>query len=113
MDDPCIVPVQRANDNKHIMDFVLSLKMFTQGELRRINYCRLFLDVHTISDIATACERYLSKELLLGNPSFETSQSKGKGVVQSRPTCDRSWQLWRRACTRLCSNKRTKGYPTH
>ena len=76
VDDPCIGPVQRAND-KHIMDFILSLNMFTQGELRRINYCRLCLDVHTISDIATACGRYLSKELLLGNPSFETSQSKG------------------------------------
>ena len=106
VDDPCIVPVQRVND-KHIMDFVLQQK-FTKGELRRINYCRLYLDVHTISDIATACGRYLSKGLLLGRPSMETSRSKGNGVVQNRPTCDRSWQLWRRACTQLCSNKRTK-----
>jgi len=50
VDDPCIVPVQRAND-KHIMDFVLSLNTFTKGELRRINYCRLYLDVYTISDM--------------------------------------------------------------
>ena len=53
VDDPCIVPVQRTND-KHIMDFVLRLNTFTKGELRRINYCKLYLDVHTISDIATA-----------------------------------------------------------
>ena len=31
LDDPCIVPVQI---DKHIVDFVLSLKMFTKGELR-------------------------------------------------------------------------------
>lgn len=107
VDDPCIVPVQREND-RHIMDFILSLDIFKRGELRRINYCRLYLDVHTISDIATACGRFLSKDLLSGNTSVETSQSKGKGVVQDRPTCKRSWQLWRRACTMLCSNKRTK-----
>ena len=62
VDDPCIVPVQRVDD-KHIMDFVLSLKKFTRAELRQINYCRLFLDAHTISDITTACGRDLSREL--------------------------------------------------
>ena len=29
VDDPCIVPVQRAND-KNIMDFVLSLNVYTR-----------------------------------------------------------------------------------
>ena len=33
VDDPCIVPVQRAND-KHITDFILSLDIFKRGELR-------------------------------------------------------------------------------
>ena len=33
-----------------------NLKKFTRTELRRINYCVLCLDVHTISDIATACD---------------------------------------------------------
>ena len=73
VDDPCIVPVQRFND-KHITDFIQNLKKVTRRtELRRKNYCRLFLDVHIpISDITTACRQYLSRELLLGNLSFET-----------------------------------------
>ena len=29
-------------------------------------------------------------------------------AMQDRPTCDRSCQLWRKACTLLCLNKKTK-----
>ena len=107
VDEPGLTPIQREYD-QHIMDHVLGLQKFSRAELKRINYCRLFLDVQTISDISTACGKFLSRDLLDGNPSFETSRAKGLRAVQKKPTCKRTWQLWRQACTLLCSNKKTK-----
>ena len=58
-----IVPHQIQGDI-HIMDHILATKRFTKSQLLRINYCRLYLNVHTVSDIATACGRFLCPLLL-------------------------------------------------
>ena len=106
VDEPGLTLAQREND-KHIMDHVLELKKFPRAELKKINYCRLFF-VQTVSDISSACGKFLSRDLLDGNPSFETSRVKGLRAVQKKPTCKRTWQLWRQVCTFLCSNKKMK-----
>ena len=94
------------------MDFILQTKRFTKDELSRINFCRLYLDVHTISDIATACGKFLNRRLLQGNLNHYTSISNNLGTIQQKPSCKRSWNLWRRACTILCSNLKTKRLTT-
>ena len=102
VDDAGVMPLQRLHDS-HIMDHVIASKRFTKGQLARINYVRLYLDVHTVSDIATACGKFLAKD----------HARKGRPRVnQAEPQCKRTWQLWNRACTLLCSNKRTKRLTT-
>jgi hypothetical protein len=36
------------------MDRVLQSNQFTSRQIRQVNYCRLVLQVHTVSDLATA-----------------------------------------------------------
>ena len=47
---------------------------FTRADVKKINYFKVFLDVQTVSDIATACGKFISTDLLYDNPSFETNR---------------------------------------
>ena len=51
--------IQRVNDS-FIMDHVLERGTFSPPEIRRINYCRLFLQAITVSDITDATGTNLS-----------------------------------------------------
>ena len=52
--DTAFVPeIQRVNDS-YIMDHILERGSFTKRQIKRINYCRLYLQAVTVSDIATA-----------------------------------------------------------
>ena len=108
-----VIPLLRENDT-HIMDHAIRSNMFSTAQLRRINLCRLHLQVHTVSDISTACGRFLLPQALHHN------KHKGKfihpfptclriqGVHQPAPQCNHSWALWRKACNLLCANKQTR-----
>ncbi len=47
-----VVPKQRVSD-QHLMDGICESKMFTKTEIRKINACRLYLQVTLVSDIST------------------------------------------------------------
>lgn len=53
LDQTGVPPTQRQND-AHIMDMILESDRFTSAEIRRLNYCRLFLQAVTISDLTDA-----------------------------------------------------------
>jgi hypothetical protein len=53
LDTLCIPPMQRTGD-LYIMDHVLESRQFTSSEVRQINYCRLYLQARTLSDLALA-----------------------------------------------------------
>jgi hypothetical protein len=48
------------------MDTVLASHSFTPLQIRRINYCRLYLQVITVSDISDAHGNQLAPELYYG-----------------------------------------------
>jgi hypothetical protein len=48
-----VPPIQLIND-AHIMDLILKSDQFTAAQIRRLNYCRLFLQAVTISDLTNA-----------------------------------------------------------
>jgi hypothetical protein len=57
-----------------------------------VNYCRLFLGVTTISDVATANGKDIDRTMFLGNPSLLASQTKWMKVEQDKPY-KASWVL--------------------
>ena len=97
IDDTAIPELQRHHDS-HIMDSILASRAFTAAEIRRLNYCRLYLQAQTLSDLVTLGGRSLDKAKLVGNPSLMSSTSHGVQINQSSPS-DVDWKLWRRANT--------------
>jgi hypothetical protein len=95
IDTPFLYPLQCKHDI-HIMDRVIDSGKFKPGEVRMVNYCRLFLRVTTISDVATADGKDIDRTMFLGNPSLLASQTKWMKAEQDKP-CKASWVLWWRA----------------
>ena len=100
LDDNCITPLQRIGD-AHIMDSLLTSNI-PNTDIKRINYVRLFLDVHTVSDISNATGTHLDEDLLHGRLEKSSSIARGHGANQERPAAIRTWQIWRAACRTFC-----------
>jgi len=95
LDHTYIPRLERIND-RHIMDLVLQSHRFTPKEIRMINYCRLYLQAVTISDVTTATGRDLDLTMLQGMRSRLSSKTKWHHFNQSKPST-KAWKLWRRA----------------
>ena len=95
LDEDFVPPLQREFD-AHIMDIVIDSKKFANCEIERINYCRLYLQVHTISDITKSSGVWLHQEFLQGKHTIETPTTTEIKFNQQRPG-PKSWRLWRRA----------------
>ena len=78
------------------MDAVLASKQFTSDKLCRINYCRLYLQAITISDILIAGGSRLDPYFLKGSKGPMSSITKLHHVNQARPN-KISWNLWKKA----------------
>lgn len=55
------------------MDAILASGKFTAAEIRCLNYCRLYLKAHTISDLSDVSGQYLDPTKVTGHMSDETS----------------------------------------
>ena len=96
LDDPQIPPVQRDGDH-HIMDLIINFGSFKPAEIRKLNYCRLYLQAVTISDLTTASSgRTLDSSMLRGDPALQSTTTRWHTIHQERPS-DIVWSLWRRA----------------
>jgi hypothetical protein len=95
LDEPAIPALQRLYDH-HIMDAILASHRFTPAEIRRLNYCRLFLQATTLSDLAHVKGTRLDHSKLLGCPSMYSSTSGGPQIYQQRPA-EPEWKLWKKA----------------
>ena len=60
-----IQPLERHGD-QYILDVALTSKVLTECEIKFINYCRLYLQVLTISDLCNTEGTSLSKGILAG-----------------------------------------------
>jgi hypothetical protein len=91
----------------HIMDAIVQCGLFSPAEIRQLNYCRLYLQVSTISDLATAQGESIDKNMARGLPAHSScSTNKWHNVNQQRPA-DKQWLLWQRA-NLLWSNEEGK-----
>jgi hypothetical protein len=58
------------------MDIILEANVFTDAEIRKLNYCRLYLQVITLSDITKPNGEELDARMLDGQPSLMSSKTK-------------------------------------
>jgi hypothetical protein len=104
LDSYFLPPPQRQRD-VYIMDMVIASESFTAPEICRINYCRLYLQAITLSDICLADGIQLDPAMASGNPGPESSTSTWIHVNQARPN-EATWKLWRQACELWSHNNR-------
>jgi hypothetical protein len=78
------------------MDAVLESKQFTTSEICSINYCRLYLQAVTLSDITLADGLRLDPHFLRGTSGPMSSMTNHYKVNQARPN-NAAWQIWQRA----------------
>ncbi|KAI2493074.1 hypothetical protein MHU86_21458 [Fragilaria crotonensis] len=90
-----IPPLEQENDD-YVMERVVRSRQFKASEIRKINYCRLYLQAVMLSDLATVTGDVLDDTKLSGNPSLQSSRSRWNGVHQEKPS-PLEWRLWRKA----------------
>jgi hypothetical protein len=90
------VPPPQRQHNAHIMEMILESNQFTALQIRRLNYCRLYLQVVTISNITDATGTHLDQSKLHGIPDAKSSTTTWIHVHQDRPSED-EWKLWKKA----------------
>jgi hypothetical protein len=96
LDHYFLPPIQRDRD-VYIMDMILQSASFTPKEILRLNYCRLYLQAVTVSDLCMADGITMDPTMLSGRPGPDSSTSSWVHITQARPN-EASWRLWRKAC---------------
>jgi hypothetical protein len=89
------------------MDTVLATNQFTDAEVRRINYCRIYLQLVTISDLTTTEGDRIDPAILSGNRPQRQSAYRLEWPRQERPS-SREWTLWRSVVNKLWSDEAGK-----
>ena len=85
IDDFVPPTLQRLHDFV-LMDAVQAAAgTFTDAEIRRVNYCRLYLQAETVSDLTSISGQHLDPTKLNGEWSAKSSRSHGNHVYQERP----------------------------
>ena len=97
LDNPCIPPLQREND-EYVMDLILDSNHYSPAEIRNLNYCRLYVEMVTISDCTTMpCGTMIDQDKTHGSPTPVSSRSAHLAVHQAKPSII-EWRMWKRAC---------------
>jgi len=77
-------------------------------DIKRINYCRLYLNVVTFSDMVNAAGTHLDAGIYQGSPTIRSHpQSKLLSVNQQRPG-NKAWLTWQKFLRKFIVNKRYK-----
>ena len=75
------------------MDHVITSGEFTNQEITQVNYCRMHLQVTTVSDLCQANGTFIDEAFLEGNLDDSSSSSTWLHVNQPRPSKP-IWALW-------------------
>jgi hypothetical protein len=85
------------------MDVVIASNLFTPSECKLINYCRMFLRVHSIADLTLAGRNHIDFSFLALDPSLLSSTSSLIEPLQDRPQTASALRLWRHANQLWCN----------
>eukprot|EP00957_Ditylum_brightwellii_P178090 13565210-Ditylum_brightwellii.AAC.1 len=90
-----VYPLQWIND-EHIMPKVIASKKFKDKDIQHINYCHMYLNVMTISDVTLANGKELDQYMYQGKTLLHSSPATHMKMHQQKPGLD-SWQAWQKA----------------
>lgn len=99
LDQDFVTPIERGND-AFLMDIAVSSNLFSSQELKKINYCRLYLHVATISELFNASGTSLLPHMRACNrpPWFDPQLIT---VLQRRPSHYQCRTRWSKFCDYL------------
>jgi hypothetical protein len=89
-----IPPLSRTGD-LFLMEKACDSGRFSPAHLRKLNYCRLYLNVTTLSDVCNTAGTRFAVGILEGIRSIQQSSSKGPSAKQELPS-NPTWAIWRR-----------------
>jgi exonuclease III len=92
--DLSVQPLQRQQDF-YIMDAAVQCPSLSNSDVKRVNYCRLYLQILTLSDMTNAKGNRLAPGIRQGIHLWSQSKSNIREIHQERPD-DTSWIIWRR-----------------
>ena len=94
------------------MCIVLSLGKYKPGQIRWINYCRLYLNVVSIADITNARGNMIDPSMYAVNREAINTASRWQHVHQGKPDKS-SWKLWQQVCKLFRTKIRHRQYLYH
>lgn len=103
--DAPVAQRQREGD-LFLMDVAIA-NGFKPAELRRVNYCRMYLNVLLLSDIVTPCGKFIDPAMYVGDFTATMSTSKDHRVYQKKPGAV-AWKQWRRLIHIICGSRTKK-----
>ena len=89
--DDFVIAKQQDQD-EFLMTVALDSKRFKPAQLKRINYCWMYINVLLVSGIATAKGDYIDSKMFLGEAQPMSTKHK---VNQPKPNA-KAWKQWRR-----------------
>jgi len=95
LDEDYVPPLQREGD-KHVMDLVLNSSKFSPKQVKSINYCRIYLCVHTLSDLTKSNGKWIHPEFINGRHTKSTPKCTLSNILQQKPS-PTEWKLWKKA----------------
>ena len=96
--DKSYIPLLQREHDQHIMDAVINSGKFSTTEIKYINLCRLYLQVVTVSDLATAHGNRIDWNIKKGSPNAVSSKTRCLKCHQAKPQNPQVWAAWSRAC---------------
>ena len=96
--------LQRVNDI-FLMDLAISSQKFGPAALKRINYCRMYMNVLLLSDITHPNGRRVDLAACDGDRDMLHSTGLGHTVNQTKPN-DKAWAEWRQYLNLLCHREK-------
>jgi hypothetical protein len=105
VDHDFVIPSERHGDI-HIMDYAQRCRLFTEAEMKLLNYCRLYLHVTTVSELFNASGTAILPHMFncRRSPWFNPNQYVTR---QRRPSEYQIRHRWQRFCREFCQHDGT------
>jgi hypothetical protein len=112
-------PTSERDGDEYIMDVACApvttslntdrLIQYTDMEIRKIYWCKSYLQVKRISDLCTADGKFILPSVQHGERSIRQCTSRLGEITQHRPN-DVTWGVWRKFLKSLCDTDSTPMY---
>jgi hypothetical protein len=102
--EPWTIPTAPRKHNIHIMGAILSSPTIPPSKYAVLNYCRIDLQVTTLSEIVTSNRKFVRHDALLGDTDWSKFLDVMQWPNQPKPDPD-SWKLWDKTIRKLFCNE--------